>query len=357
VPYTVVFLWISGAVASGGLEPALANGVGRPTAAQLAALADFGTARGLSFSPLEKPDKNAEFSRYDGALVDSFEGSLEQARIALSALEEDTAMPLLRRVESELLAHPSLPQAAFLMAECLALQAQAQRSRDPALAQRMDQDRASLEGLRASAFGDAALSGVAPPVVQTVRITGLTAQDELELDGRRVAARTPIDLVRGLHHARVWRGQSREPAFAAFVRVEAGQAELTIPAPPLVACTADDLGSLRAGELSRGVTPPPGIACQSWALVRAEGDGIGVAQCAGSRCGSFVHWRRRPAQPFTAAVSDRQRLPTWATFAIVGVAAAAATSLVLWQAGAFDSGDPHAASFRYAGVNPQGIRF
>ena len=358
--YTVVFLWISGAVASVGLQPAAqaahADGFGRPKAAQLAALADFGAARGLSFSPLEQSHENAGFMAYDGARVDSLEASLEQARIALSTLEEDTAMPLLRRVEAELLAHPSLPQASFLMAECLALQAQAHRSRDPALAQRMDQARASLEGARASAFGDAAPLR-ATLALQTLRVIGLTAQDELELDGRRVAVHDAVALAPGLHHARVWRGQRRRPTFAAFVRVEAGQTELSIPAPPLVACTADDLASLRAAELSRGVAPPPGIACQSWALVRAEGDGIGVAQCAGSRCGSFVHWRRRPAQPFTAAVSDRQRLPTWATFAIVGVAAAAATSIVLWQAGAFDSGDPNAASFRYAGVNPQGIRF
>src|SRR5687767_2661448 len=98
---------------------------------------------------------------YDGARVDSLEAALEQARTALSALEEDTALPLLRRVEAELLAHPHLPQAAFLMAECLALQAQAIRPRDPALAQQLEQSRASLEGSRASAFGDAAASAPA----------------------------------------------------------------------------------------------------------------------------------------------------------------------------------------------------
>jgi hypothetical protein len=360
VAYTVVFLWISGALASGGLEPARQAGLetessGRPTAAQLATLADFGAVRGLSFLPLEQSAKSAGLLLYDDTRVDSVEASLEQARTALSALEEDTAMPLLRRVESELLAHPSLPQAAFLMAECLALQAQALRQRDPAMAEQLDQSRASLEGPRASAFGDPARS--ATPALRAVRVTGLSAQDELELDGRRVMLRSPLELAPGLHHARVWRGQSRKPAFAAFVRVHAQQTELTIPAPPLVACAADDLGSLRAADLARGAAPPSGIACQSWALVRAEGDGIGVAQCAGSRCASFVHWQRRPVQAFAPAAVDRQRLPTWVTFAVVGVAAAATTSVVLWQAGAFDSGAPNAASFRYAGVNPQGIRF
>jgi hypothetical protein len=346
VPYTVVFLWISG----GGVD-------GLPTPAQLGALGDFGAVRGLSFAPLEQRDKRVGLSAYDGPRVDSLEAALEQARTALSALEEDAAMPLLRRVESELLAHPHLPQAAFLMAECLALQAQALRPRDPALAQRLEQARASLEGPRASAFGEASASAAPKAALHPLRVTGLSAQDELELDGRRVAAGTPIELAPGLHHARVWRGPSPRPVFAAFVRVQADQTELAIAAPRLVPCAADDLGSVQAAELARGVAPPSGIACQSWAIVRAEGDGIGVAQCSGSRCGSFVHWQRRPPQPFTPAIVDRQRLPTWATFAIVGAAAAAATSIVLWQAGAFDSGNPNAASFRYAGVNPQGFSF
>jgi hypothetical protein len=348
VPYTVVFLWISGA---------LTNGAPTPTSAQLATLSDFGAVRGLSFAPLEPRAESIGLSAYDEVHVDGLESALEQARMALSALEEETAMPLLRRVESELLAHPHLPQAAFLMAECLALQAQAARSRDPALAKRLDQARASLEGLRASAFGDATAAVVPEPALRALRVTGLSAQDELELDGRRLADGAPIGLSPGLHHARVWRGQGARPIFAAFVRVQPDQTELAIPAPQLLPCSSDDLGAARGDELARGVALPSGIACQSWAIVRAEGDGIAVAQCSGSRCGSFVPWQRRTPRPFTPARVDRQRLPTWATFTIVGVAALAATSAVLWQAGAFDSGNPNAASFRYAGVNPQGIRF
>lgn len=346
MPYTVVFLWISGALTGGA-----------PTSAQLAALSDFGAARGLSFTPLEQRDKSVGLLAYDEARADSLEAALEQARTALSALEEETAMPLLRRVESELLAHPHLPQAAFLMAECLALQAQAARPRDPGLAQRLDQARASLEGPRASAFGDATASVAPQPTQRALRVTGLSVQDELELDGRRVVGRGPLELAPGLHHARVWRGQGPRPVFAAFVRVQPDQTELTIPAPRLMPCASDDLGAVQGDELARGVALPSGIACQSWAIVRAEGDGVAVAQCSGSRCGSFVPWQRRSPRPFAPPSVDRQRLPTWATFTIVGVAALAATSVVLWQAGAFDSGNPSAASFRYAGVNPQGIRF
>lgn len=374
MPYTVVFLWISAGGLAGleplGREPAASQsatelGTGRrsfePSATQLAVLADFGAARGLSFKALAAADRDkvVGLGAYDGARVDSIEAALEQARTSLSALEEQTAATLLARVELELLAHPHLPQAAFLMAECLALQAQAVRPRDPALAARLEQSREALEGPRAGAFGEAAPSPAASPAAtqapQTLRVTGLSGIDELELDGHRVSTRDPTELAAGLHHVRVWR--SGRPLFASFVRVQRGQTELQLLAPRLMPCDSDDLAAVRAEDVARGSAPPPGIACQSWAMVRAEGTGIGVAQCSGSRCGAFVHWQRRPAEPFTPALVDRQRLPTWATFAIVGAAAAAATSVVLWQAGAFDTGNPKASSFRYAGVNPQGIRF
>ena len=328
-------------------------------------MADFGAARGLSFAPLVVSEQRdpvtgagagAGLSAYDGARVDRIEAILEQARTSLSALEEEAATTLLAQVEQELFAHPHLPQAAFLMAECLALQAQATRARDPARASELETTRVALEGPRATAFGDAVAAGT--PGVQALHVTGLSPIDQLELDGGPASAQSQVELAPGLHHARVWR--AGRLIFATFVRTRAGQTELALPAPRLVQCDQDDLAALEVGARSTdasGAAVPAGIACQSWAMVRAESAGIGVAQCSGSRCGAFVHWQRRPAEPFTPAVVDHQRLPTWATFAIVGAATVAATSVVLWQAGAFDSGNPNAASFRYAGVNPQGVRF
>lgn len=324
-------------------------------------LTDFGAARGLSFAPLalaERRDESVGLSAYDGARVDRIEAILEQARTSLSALEEEAATTLLAQVELELFAHPHLPQAAFLMAECLALQAQAARPRDPTRANELELLRLALalEGARATAFGEAVSAG-SKPVVQRLRVTGLSRIDELELDGEPASVRSHVEVAPGLHHARVWR--SGRLIFATFVRTKAGQTELVLEAPRLAPCDRDDLAALEAGAVARGASVPAGIACRSWAMVREEGAGIGVAQCSGSHCGAFVHWQRRPAEPFTPAVvaPHRQRLPTWATFAIVGAATVAATSVVLWQAGAFDSGNPNAASFRYAGVNPQGIRF
>src|SRR6188474_2485964 len=123
VTYTVVFLWFS---ASGAATT--------PLPPELDDLYDYGAARGVSFVPPSRGPLGPQqaqlarpmgLPRYDAALVDRLETELEQARTSLSALEEAAAKERLARIEAELLAHPHLPQAAFLMAECLALKAQA----------------------------------------------------------------------------------------------------------------------------------------------------------------------------------------------------------------------------------------
>jgi hypothetical protein len=351
VAYTVVFLWIS------GLANALSPGAAAaPSPAALLDLADFGTARGLSFKELARSrGVSAGLPAYDTALVDQLEGELEQARTALSALEEEAASQRLAHVEADLLAHPHLPQAAYLMAECFALQAALARPRDPALSAALERSRAALEGRRATAFADNESDPGTPATLQPLAVTGLTGVDRVELDGRELLVSTRAELAPGLHHVRVWR--AGRPSFATFLRIEAGQSELRVPAPPLVACSADDLGSIQPSQVARGAGLPAGIACERWAVARSEGAGIGVALCERSRCGSFVHWERPRPQPFTPIAVERQWLPTWAKFAIVGAAAAAAGSVMLWQAGAFDSGSSGAASFRYEGVNPQAYRF
>jgi len=318
----------------------------------LADLKDFGAARGLGFvaasgRPLGLPAN-------DAPLVDQLEGELEQARTALSALEESAANERLSRVEAQLLAHPHLPQAGFLMGECLALQAQAAREQEPARARALDAKRLALEGPRAAAFGDLGQ----PPsesVVRTLEVRGLGEQDELELDGQTFAPPVrQVTLGAGLHQARVWRGG--RPIFAAFTEVGSDQTSLELGVPKLVPCGADDL---EAVPRTPGATLPPGIACGHWAEVRQEQGGIGVALCEQNRCGAFVHWSRRPAAPFVPIAVERRSLPAWAGFAIAGATVALASGLVLWQSGAFDRGQ--ATTWEYAGLNPgrapQGIRF
>lgn len=334
---TVVFLWSSAGLPSPSLGP---------SASQLGDLGDFGAAHGLSFLALSSRGRPSGLPANEAVVVDEIEAELEQARTALSALEEGTALVRLSRVESQLLAHPHLPQAAFLMGECLALRAVATREQSPALSVAFEARRQALEGPRATAFGDMATPHQPAPRLD-LTVQGLAPLDELELDGAALGTARHVQLAAGLHHARVWR--HGRPIFAAFSEVVSEQQALTVDAPTLEPCSAEDLdgGGMRPGS----------VLCPRWAKVRAEPSGIGVAMCEQARCGAFTHWERHAPAPFRPIAAERGGLPTWAGFALAGAGLALATSVVLWQAGTFDRGRPTAATWEYGGLNPQGLRF
>ena len=356
VAYTVVFLVISGAASgasvseSRGPSPAHAPAILEPAA--LGTLHDYGAARGLSFVGLglgPGAARPAGLPTYDAALVDRLENELEQARTSLAALEEEAAKQRLGRIEAELLAHPHLPQAAFLLAECSALRAQAAGGAPQATEWR--EQREALEGPRTLAFGETPAAATTGRSALPLRLEGLATADQIEVDGQGRAAERSVSLLPGLHHFRVLR--AGRPVFAAFRTVEAAQQLLTLEVPPLAPCSHDDLASVDARLLAAGVPPPPGVACERFAIVRPESSGVSVALCGRKGCGSLVLWQRRakPA-PFTPIAIDRSRLPSWAGFAIAGAGAALATSLVLWQSGALDRGQRAAGTLEYGGLNP-----
>jgi hypothetical protein len=291
-------------------------------------------------------------SGHDSALVLSLESELEQARTALSALEEARATERLARVEADLLAHPYLPQATFLMGECLALQAQAAREHSPALAASLEARRQALEGPRAQAFGESALPSTGAPVSPKPRIMkGLAAIDELEIDGNWVGRARQVELAAGLHQLRVHRrGRLIHATFAALAEEPSA---LELDAPPLVPCSTEDLEGIGANE------PAHGVSCERWAMVRADaGGGIGVALCRRDECSPFTHWQRRAPAPFQPIADEHRQLPAWTGFAVAGAALLVTSGLVLWQAGAFERGHPTATSWEFGGLNPQGgVRF
>jgi hypothetical protein len=347
---TVVFLWISAAL---GNQPAAPHG---PDARERALLTDYGAARGLSFVPLaEAPPgvgRPQGSSLTDAGVVDELEAELEQARTAISALEEATAHARLTRIEATLLAHPHLPQAAFLLAECFALRAAAS-AHDAAVAARYRARRAALEGPRALSFGDTE-SGDRQAGARTVEIAGLSPGDELEVDGQPSSSRS-VALAPGLHHVRVWR--AGKVVLATFIELGAEQERLQLAVPVTLPCSADDLARVDATALAAGGAPPRGVACARFALARATTGGIEVAICTPEGCGPFIAWQARQRDAFRPLSSAAPRLPAWAGFAIAGATAVVATSLVLWQAGTFDQGRPAATRWEYGGINPQGLRF
>jgi hypothetical protein len=336
VPNTVVFLWISAGALSVTTPP--------PRAA--ADLRDYGAARGLSLTPAVTRAPARGLPADDARLGDALEADLEQARTALSALEEGAADARLKQVEGQLLAHPYLPQAAFLMGECLALQARAARDRSPAVARVLDARRVGLEGPRAVAFGE---SGEEDPIPAHRRlpVRGLEPRDDLEVDGVSRGRTRHVELTAGLHHLRVLRGG--RVVFATFTEVVPEQAALSLAPPSIAPCSSEDL--LAAPEDGESH-----VECPRWAKVRDEPPGIGVALCERERCGAFVHWQRRPPEPFTPLTPERRGVPAWVGLAVAG-ASIAAGALVLWQSGAFDRSRPSAATWEYGGLNPQGVRF
>jgi hypothetical protein len=236
------------------------------------------------------------------------------------------------------------------MAECLSLRAQAAAPHDVSLAQTLRAQQAALEGPRAAAFGES-LAVEAPSSPAVVQIRGVAMADELEVDGTlHSPAQRRYELAPGLHHFRVLR--VGRPIFATFTQVKPDQTELLLAAPKLAPCSYEDLASVDLELILQGQPPPPGVACQRWAVVRVEKSGVSVSMCGREACGPLVHWQRRKPAPFMPLVVDRSRLPGWAGFAIAGATAVAATSLVLWQSGALDRGQRAATTLEYGGLNP-----
>lgn len=292
--------------------------------------------------------------RYDPALVGRVEKLLDEARIAAGSLDEKAALARLTTVDRLLHAHPELPQAAWLMAERLSIEADVydRRANGNAHAERLRQRARALEGRRALSYTTATEAheaehpqgGATPkapatppataPALQRVTAEGLLPGDRLYLDARRV--RGPIQLASGEHHARVVR--RGRAVWAGWVRVAEGHAALRLPVPAPAACSLDDLGATRVHEAH--VEAPSDVRCRHWAvaLPSAHGDGIRVAICDGSDCGPLLDWHKDFGHDFTgpAQPATHRGWPTWATYLLTGVGVAATAGIVMWQTGAFD---------------------
>lgn len=310
---------------------------GEISAAERRVLSRYELDRGVEFA---SPTRGAtrppsSYPSYDPALVERIEAGLDEARTLGSSLDEEGALGLLDRVERELLSHPELPQAAFLLAEHHRVAASV-RARSPdgsAAAEALERAATVLEGTRAASFGEPARNATADEARVRVRVRGLDARDRLELDG--VAGPHERELAEGRHHVRVLRGDAL--AYAAFVELSGDSRDVVPGVPPLLPCSVDDLRGV-SGERGFAPVAPSGIACRRWAVVRRSPRGLELAECTFDRCRSFSPLRAAPVSQRTAAPASA--FPTWATIALAGLGAVGTSSLILWGAGVFDRPEP-----------------
>ena len=262
------------------------------------------------------------------------ESALEEAQTLAASLDEERALVVLAGVERDLLLHPSLPQAAWLMAERHQLAA-AIRRRQPngaAEAEALVASARALEGPRAALFGGgepAPVEPATPAAPARLDVLDLDRSDRLVLDGR-LATRSE-SVLPGRHHARVLRDSSVAWAGWFEVPAEVRYGKL-LGVPPRVACSEDDLRDVGQGK--RTPIVPAGVRCGRWIGVRRGKNRLEVSWCEGARCTAYGPLLEEPRAP-----EQQSSLPPWAAATIVGAATLGAGSILIFT-GAFERERP-----------------
>jgi hypothetical protein len=335
------------------------------------AVEQWARAHGVTMAVVDDGVDDLGTVRADPALARGVDDELTRARDALSALEIDAAERALARAEATLRAHPELPQAAWLLAE-VERGWSARWLRGPApdetRASRAWQRAASLDGGRAPGVGERAF---APSVSVDATLALESAEAEprgehgvtLRLDGAAVAA-GPIARGEGIHQLTVLRDGA--PVWSSWITLAAG-AVVRVPVPPPPPCSSRDLARASIdGDEVRATA----VRCPRWtAVARARTFAtLRIARCADGRCDPLAPQRTDeaplaeppPLAPRAAGAADAERSrhwPAWATWTLVGVAAAAVTTaVVLVASGAFAS-PPVETRFVNGGVRPAGFAF
>ena len=283
---------------------------------------------------------------YDARAVEQIEAALENARAAGEAAPDE-----LERAERLLLAHPELPQAAWLLAERYALAAHPSRVGDERAGEAwLDQARA-LEGGRAQPAG-ATRAPVAGPAGErsaprvALALPRTRPRDELFVDG--LLAGEP-EVTAGPHHVRLVRGGQLVWAGWLIAAAEPGPP----PEDPTRACSVLDWAGVEVH--ADGPHPAPGVSCPRWAAARPSAlGGLDVSLCEASSCAAWQHLGPNPDSG--AALVEPSAWPGWLTWALVGAGAAATASLVLWQSGAFERSEP-STEFVFTGPSAAAYRF
>jgi hypothetical protein len=305
----------------------------------------------LEAPPEEKP---LPVAGHDEELVARVEGLLAEARTAGYGAEPAAAEQALANAELLLRGNPELPQAAWLMSETCAEHGALVKNTDPALAGILLRRARVLGGARATAFAQSAGTESGPAAPAEVSLEGPQPIDEVYLDGARVTL--PATISAEEHHLRVER--RGRLAWAGWLTPE-GDA-VRVPVPPVTACSLTDVEGARiAGERVEIDGP---VLCPEWAIARDAGvERVEVAVCRPTGCGAFLPWSRAWGRSFDLPTPQQHpqspaehKGGNTVLWAAVGVGAAVlAGSLVLWQAGAFESEGATRTTFRITGPGAQ----
>ncbi len=294
---------------------------------------------------------------YPEAIVLRVEQEIARAREATAALDAEGSDTALARAESDLLAHPEIPQSAWLLAEILRGRAARARSvapKDEARAAAAVREASGLDGGRASGIGEGEEPELALGTVELtldgaehgdILIDG-RPRNEAKKDGPAVRTVSGLSLLvsPGRHHVVLAVGG--RPVWAAWTFATTGT-RLTVPSLR-ISCSRDDFAGV---DLRGSSVSASHVRCDDWVAARRSQSALFVARCSGDHCGPLVEWRvRLPDAPLVPRYEDR-RVPTWATWTAIGAAAAVVAGVVLVGSGALET-PPQTTRFSYGGVVP-----
>ena len=319
--------------------PALATltlvwlGAQTPDPAASAALEQWAKERSAK---LEDPRREPAAEEQGAASVaERCEAWLEQARDQVQAGDDAAAQGLLAQLDQNLRQHPELLQAGWLMAERYRLQARIARRVSQEQALGFEQLAEITEGARAPAFGESTATRAPVAKVHVALAVHGARRHEIYWDGS--PSGDDFFTAPGEHHLLVFRGG--RVAWAGWVNALAtGKVDVWVPDAP--ACSAEDFEGVRLG-MAAHVSVPPGVRCASWVAAAPADDrsALTVAVCSGDRCqpSATLSYRLAIGPAAGEGATTKAFLPPWAAWTLAGVGAAAATTIVLWRTGVFDT--------------------
>lgn len=330
-----------------------------------AALDAWARARGVRLAaPIE--EKIPALPVVDWAVAERVEVEIDHAREAMATLDAERTERALAQAEAEILAHPELPQAAWLLAEIERGWGARFMRIGP-----VDIDRATRAWARADALDGGRAPGIgeahpAPPretVSATIGFEGVgepdapnapAELDELEiwLDGAPVKPGV-VSRAAGRHHLLVTRDD--QVVWGSWITL-AEKSDVRAPLTRHAACSVADM---RRASLMGASIAAPGARCARWVAAVATRDPavVRVATCERDRCAPLVEWRVGGGR-VAFGPNDRtmgSRWPAWGTWTLVGVGIVTLTVVTLAAAGVFASARTE-TRFVNGGVRPHALR-